>query len=183
MPRPQAGHGNGDGGDQERRAVGEGDPGPRILVASCVWRVDPGLILALDQRFGEPVDAYVNGSQVWLRDDGPGGVTLEWRLHPVAGFARPPAVSTYDLFPAVALALAEDLLPPAPLGRLWDGLEAFAAHGEELEPAPLAAAATRALGRAPDATGLVDHEGIAEVWEKVRGRISIAAALFAQLDV
>ena len=53
--------------------------------ATCVWRASPAVIVALDERFGEPVDAYVNGSQTWLRDDGPGGITLEWRLHPVAG--------------------------------------------------------------------------------------------------
>ena len=43
-----------------------------MLTPTCVWRASPELIVALDVRFGEPVDAYVNGSQVWLRDDGPG---------------------------------------------------------------------------------------------------------------
>ncbi len=152
------------------------------LVSTCVWRVDEGLILALDQRFGEPVDAYVNGSQVWLRDDGPGGFTLEWRLHPVAGFVRPAPVSTGDLFPAVALALAEGLPLPAPLAALWDGLEAFAAYGEEVEPAPLAVAATHALGRPPDAAGLVDHESIATEWERTGGHISIVDWLLQQLQ-
>ncbi len=151
------------------------------LVSTCVWRVDEELILALDRRFGEPVDAYVNGSQVWLRDDGPGGITLEWRLHPVAGFERPSRMSTDDLFPAVALALAEGLAPPAPLAALWDGLEAFAAYGEEVEPAPLATAASHALGRPPDAAGLVDHESIATEWEKTAGRISVVESLLDQL--
>ncbi len=146
-----------------------------------MWRVDDALVVSLDQRFGEPVDAYVNGSQVWLRDDGPGGITLEWRLHPVSGFVRPAGVSTYDLFPSVALALAEGLAPPAPVTLLWDGLEAFAAYGEEVEPAPLAAAATSALGRPPDAVGLVDHESVGDQWETTAGNTSIAAALFAQL--
>src|SRR5688500_7847621 len=35
------------------------------LVPTCVWRISPALVIALDERFGEPVDAYVNGSQVW----------------------------------------------------------------------------------------------------------------------
>lgn len=152
------------------------------LVATCVWRVDDGLIVALDQRFGEPTDAYVNGSQVWLRDDGPDGITLEWRLHPVAGFARPAGVSTYDLFPAVALALAEGLVPPAPPATLWGGLEAFAGFGDEVEPAPLAAAAARALGRAPAAAGLVDHQALGDQWEATAGRFSLGGALFAQLS-
>src|SRR5215210_4357149 len=126
-------------------------------VPTCVWRVTPALVVALDERFGEPVDAYVNGSQVWLRDDGPGGVTLEWRLHPVPGYERPPGLTTYDVFPSVALALGTDEEPVAPVEALWEGLEAFAAYGDEVEPAPLAAAATAALGIAPDAAGVADH--------------------------
>src|SRR5437773_3859540 len=108
--------------------------------ASCVWRATPAVIAALDERFGEPVDAYVNGSQVWLREDGPGGVTLEWRLHPVAGYRRPEGVDTYDVFPGTALALATGGRPPAEVTGLWEGLEAFAAYGDEVEPATLAAA-------------------------------------------
>jgi hypothetical protein len=85
------------------------------LVPTCVWRATDELILALDGRFGPPVDAYVNGSQVWLREDGPGGVTLEWRLHPVAGFRRPAGTGTYELFETVVDALVADEPPPAPL--------------------------------------------------------------------
>ena len=47
-------------------------------------------MLALDEHFGPPVDSYVNGSQTWLLDNGPGDAALEWRLHPVASY-RPPA--------------------------------------------------------------------------------------------
>lgn len=156
-------------------------------VPTCVWRVSSELVIALDERFGEPVDAYVNGSQVWLRDDGPGGTTLEWRLHPVAGFARPAGCSTYDLFPRVAFAVARGEPPLAPPESLWDGLEAFPAFppsspAEELEPAGLAAAATEALGRPPDGTGLVDHEAIGDAWEASGRRTSIVDALLQQLD-
>lgn len=151
------------------------------LVATCIWPVSPELVLALDRRFGEPADAYVNGSQVWLRDDGPGGETLEWRLHPVAAFRRPPATPTYELFAAVALALGGDGDPPAALETLWDGLEAFSAYGETVEPAPLAAAAAAALGLAPEAAGLVDHQGVGQAWEAAGGRISIVTALRQQL--
>jgi hypothetical protein len=152
------------------------------LVPTCVWRVTPELVVALDDRFGEPMDAYVNGSQVWHRDDGPGGVTLEWRLHPVAGFERPSTLTTYDLFPATALAVAQGQDPIAPVEALWEGLEAYAAFDAELEPATLAAATTEALGIAPDASGLADHERIADAWEQTEGRVSIVSALLDQLS-
>lgn len=151
------------------------------LVPTCVWRATPEVVLALGGRFGPPVDAYVNGSQVWLRDDGPAGVTLEWRLHPVAGFRRPPGTDTYELFETVADALATGEDPPAPLERLWDGLEAFAAYEEEVEPATLAAACADALGLVPDASGVADHERIGEEWERSGGAVSIVDALLSQL--
>jgi hypothetical protein len=151
------------------------------LVPTCVWRAGPALVLALDERFGAPHDAYVNGSQVWLRDDGPGAMAVEWRLHPVAGYQRPAAVGTYELFEVVADALSAGSEPPAPLDRLWDGLEAFAAYGEEVEPATLAAACSAALGLPPDASGVADHQGIADEWERSHRRMSIVAALLDQL--
>ena len=151
------------------------------LTPTCVWKASPELLLALDDRFGEPVDAYVNGSQVWLRDDGPGGVTLEWRLHPVAGYRRPPDLTTEGVFDAVTAALATGTDPPVPLERLWDGLEAFAAYDDEVEPAPLAAACTASLGIAPDAAGLADHDLIGDQWERSQGATSIVAALLDQL--
>jgi len=152
------------------------------LVASCVWDATPELIVTLDERFGESTDAYVNGSQVWLRDDGPGGVALEWRLHPVAGYQRPPGVDTYSVFPSVALALAMGVPPAAAPESLWEGLEAFAAYGDELEPAPLGQAAAASLGIAPRAVGLVDHERIGDAWERNAGEVSIVALLLEQLE-
>jgi hypothetical protein len=151
-------------------------------VATCVWDVTPELVVALDDRFGESTDAYVNGSQVWLRDDGPRGATLEWRLHPVAGYQRPPDVDTYSVFPTVALALATGAPPPAPPESLWDGLEAFPAYGDEVEPAPLGQATGESLGITPRAVGLVDHGAIGDAWERTKGRVSIAALLLEQLE-
>jgi hypothetical protein len=146
-----------------------------------VWRASPALIVALDERFGEPTDAYVNGSQTWLRDDGPAGVTLEWRLHPVATYQRPEDLDTYEVFSAIALALGTGGELPTPLESLWDGLEAFPAYEDEIEPAPLAAAVEVALGIEPDASGLVDHAAVGDAWERSRGRMSIVDALLAEL--
>lgn len=152
------------------------------LTPACVWRISDELVAALDSRFGDPVDAYVNGSQTWLRDDGPGDLAIEWRLHPVAGYRRPATIESHDdVFPAVALALGTGQAPPAAPATLWDGLEAFPAYGDEVEPAPLAAALTAALGLAPDAVGLVDHQRIGDEWERTGGRSSIVDALLAQL--
>ncbi|MBA2751092.1 MAG: hypothetical protein H0U41_02495 [Actinobacteria bacterium] len=151
------------------------------LVPTCVWRGSPAVIVALDDRFGEPMDAYVNGSQVWLRDDGPGGIALEWRLHPVAGFRRPAGVDTYELFSLVALALSGGGAPPAPPDRLWDGLEVFAAYGDETEPSLLRSAAVEALGLVPDACGLADHTAIGDEWQRAGGRTSIVETLLSQL--
>jgi hypothetical protein len=153
------------------------------LLAAAVWRARPRLIVELDDRFGEPVDAYVNGSQVWLREDGPGGILLEWRLHPVAGYRRPAGVGTYEVFSSTAMALASGTPPPAPLEELWDGLEVFAAYEDDIEPQPLASAAAMAIGIEPDASGLVDHEGIADEWERSGGGVSIVADLLQQLGV
>lgn len=152
------------------------------LVPTCVWRLTPELVVALDERFGEPVDTYVNGSQVWLRDDGPGGITLEWRLHPVGGFERPSGASTQGLFSSVALALATDEQPITAAETLWEGLEVFAAYGDEVEPATLAASATESLGIPPGAVGVADHQSIADAWEQSERGVSIINALFDQLE-
>jgi hypothetical protein len=154
---------------------------PGDLTPAAVWRISPALVVALDERFGEPVDAYVNGSQTWLRDDGPGGVALEWRLHPVGGYDRPEGLDTYEVFSAVALALGTGTEAPAALESLWDGLEAFPAYDDEIEPAPLAAAVADSLGIEPDASGLVDHAAIGDTWERSRGKASIIDALLTEL--
>jgi hypothetical protein len=151
------------------------------LVATCVWMASPQLIVALDDAFGEPHDAYVNGSQVWLLDNGPLGATVEWRLHPVAGFSRPKGIGTYELFDAMSLAFATGAQPPAPLERIWDGLECFPAFSSTVEPQPLASAATALIGLAPAASGLVDHMSIADRWERSGRATSIVGDLIAQL--
>jgi hypothetical protein len=81
-------------------------------------------------------------------------------------------VGTHDLFGAVALALATGGEPPAPLEQLWEGLEAFPAYDDEVEPATLATATTEALGIAPEHSGLVDHARIGDEWERTGGRTS-----------
>ena len=148
---------------------------------TCVWRITDELVAALDARFGDPVDAYVNGSQTWLLENGPGEIVLEWRLHPVAGYERPAALGTYDVFPTVAARIVAGEDPPVPVASLWDGLEAFAAYDDETEPALLRAAVVAALGVEPDAVGLVDHQAIGDDWERTGGRVSVIEALLRQL--
>jgi hypothetical protein len=164
---------------------------PSMRTASAVWRSSPELVLALDEHLGPPVDSYVNGSQTWLLDNGPGGVTVEWRLHPVAAYRAPAGLSHYDLWERVvaqlhaggdpgALALGEERRA---LDSLWEGLEAFAAYGDEVEPATLAQAASASIGRSPDAAGLVDHERVGDAWERARGDVSIVGLLLEELRV
>jgi hypothetical protein len=158
-------------------------------VASAVWRVSDALVLALDERLGPPVDSYVNGSQTWLADDGPGGITLEWRLHPVASYTAPRGLSHYDVWEEVVGELsrgadASDLMlgdEHRPLASVWDGLECFPAFGDEIEPANLGRAVTDALGLPPEVVGMVDHERIGEAWERAGGTVSIVELLEAEL--
>ncbi len=141
---------------------------------ACVWRVSAEVIAALDERLGDPLDSYVNGSQTWLLDNGPHGMTLEWRLHPVAKYRRPTGVDTYDVFRRAVDGRLD-------ANDLWDGLEAFPAYGDDVEPAVLASYCVDALGIAPDAAGLVDHEPVADAWERSRGGTSIIEGLMQQL--
>ncbi len=153
----------------------------RTSCPTCVWRISRELIVALDGRLGDPVDAYVNGSQTWLRDDGPAGEAIEWRMHPFPGYSPPDGLTHYDVFTRVARAASPGCDGPDP-ASLWDGLEAFPAYGDEIEPAPLTGVLTEVLGLAPDASGLVDHELIADAWERSGGTTSITTALLAQLE-
>jgi hypothetical protein len=149
-------------------------------VPACVWPISDALVLALDDRLGDPDDAYVNGAQVWLRDNGPGGARLEWRLHPVAGFTRPAGVATHDLWDEVVYAVRMGEAPPADPATLWDGLEAFPGFGDETEPAVLAAACAGILGLAPEGFGIADHDRIGDEWERSGGKLSVLDALRAQ---
>jgi len=157
-------------------------------VATAVWTIAPELVLALDAQLGPPVDSYVNGSQTWLVDDGP--VTLEWRLHPVAAYRPPVGLSTYEVWESVVAQLSVDTDPHAlhlgeevrPLTGLWDGLECYAAYGDDIEPQQLVHTAAEQLGRPPDRFGLVDHEEIGDAWERADGGVSIVALLLSQLD-
>jgi hypothetical protein len=158
-------------------------------VATTVWVIAPELLLALDEQLGTPVDSYVNGSQTWLTP-APGNpdVELEWRLHPVAGYRLPKGMSHYDLWEQVVQGLSAGADPHAlqlgdevrPITSLWDGLECYAPY-DDVEPVRLAQMATEALGRAPDRSGMVDHDAIGDAWERANGDASIIALLIEQL--
>jgi hypothetical protein len=158
-----------------------------VLIATTLWWVTPELVGALDARLGPPVDSYLNGSQTWFTGEEP---ILEVRLHPAAGFRQPRGLSHYDLWERVvdelhagrdpdALVLGDDTVA---LGSLWEGLECFPAYGDDLEPATVARRALDLLERAPDLSGLVDHEKVADEWERSQGAVSIVKLLAAQLE-
>jgi hypothetical protein len=184
--RPAASRSTRAGGAEGRRTATSVGAAPEAAVsvdgvssiATAVWRIRPELVLGIADRLGEPIDRYVNGSQTWFTET-PGDVVLEWRLHPRAAFRRPADVSHHDLWGVVVASLIGNpkLLPDA----VWDGLECFAAYGDDIEPGELKAVATEQLGVVPDATGLVDHESIGDAWEKTRGAVSIVALLLEQL--
>lgn len=156
-----------------------------MRTATAVWRVSPELVLAMDEHLGTPVDCYVNGSQTWFT----GEPVLEWRLHPIAGFAALAGVSPYDLWELVVDAITGGGDPQAltlgsgsvALGELWDGLECFPAYGDELEPVTVAQRAREMLGRDPDLSGLVDHDTIGDEWERTGGSVSVFALLAREL--
>jgi hypothetical protein len=161
------------------------DEQPLPIVA--VWKCTRDLVFALDSHLGEPTDTYVNGSQVWLRDDGPNDVTLEWRLHPVGGYQRPAGTSTTNAFRRVVgwargddIGESADAVYPEP-EALWGGLEVFSAYDEDLEPDQLRACCVALIGIDPDAVGAVDHSSIGDEWERTAGRSDIVTALLHQL--
>jgi hypothetical protein len=156
-------------------------------VATTVWTISPELVLALDERLGTPVDSYVNGTQSWLTPTHE-ELELEWRLHPVAAYRAPAGLSHYELWEQVVAALSDGADPHAlaiggerrPLTSLWDGLECYAPF-DDIEPVELSNYATALLGRPPDRAGLVDHDAIADAWERANGAVSIVALLLEQL--
>jgi hypothetical protein len=158
-----------------------------VLIASALWWITPELVGLLDTRLGPPVDSYLNGSQTWFSGE---EQTLEWRLHPVAGFTQPKGLTHYDLWERVLDELAAGRSADAlvlgaesrPLTGLWDGLECFPAYGDDLEPATLARRATELLGVPPGLCGLVDHDKVADAWEATKGEISIVKLLADQLQ-
>ena len=158
------------------------------LTPSAIWRITPQLVVALDAHLGSPVDSYVNGSQTWLTDDGPGGTPLEWRLHPAPGFRLPEGCTHYDVWDSVvdAITTASDTVvvhgESRGIAALWEGLECFPAYGDEIEPAVLARSATAAIGIPPDGAGLVDHGRIGAAWERAPGEVSMISLLLADLE-
>jgi hypothetical protein len=159
--------------------------------STTLWTISPELVRALDERLGPPVDSYVNGSQTWLVGDADNDeLVIEFRLHPVAGYRTPRGASHYDVWEAVLAHLSRDgdarAIPLGdeviPLAALWDGLESFAAYGDDVEPQRLAALATDALGHAPDGVGQVDHDAVGDAWERANGNVSIVRLLREQLE-
>jgi hypothetical protein len=152
------------------------------LPTVALWRCTPELVVALDTHLGEPTDTYVNGAQVWLRDDGPRDITLEWRLHPVGGYQRPASTSTTNVFRRVVTAIVDSVdNPPGDPVALWGGLEVFSAYDDALRADELRGCCVALLGIEPDAVGSVNHEPIGDAWEQTSGQFDIFIGLFDAL--
>lgn len=162
-----------------------------MLTTTCAYRVDAGLIELLDRSLGPPLDSYVRGWQVWLEPNGPGGETLEWRLHPPARFRMPRRENPHDLFGDVLqeIAGADDDDPTLTIGgeglrltAVWEVLEVFPTYGEPVTPGDLVAAVAGVLaGRRPDVAGAVDHARMGDEWKGRRGDYSVGAVLLETL--
>lgn len=164
-----------------------------MLTATCAYRVDAALLELLDRHLGPPLDSYVRGWQVWLEPNGPAGETLEWRLHPPAGFRMPRGENPHDLFGVVLQGLANVDHPDTDtfavgterrsLPQIWEALEVFPTFGDEIPPDQLARAAATALGgRMPDVAGHVDHGRMGDEWKGRRGDYSVASILLETLS-
>ena len=115
---------------------------------------------------------------------------LEFRLHPVAGYRRPPGCRTTTCGRRSSTQLTQGVDPQAlrlgdevrPLAGLWDGLEAFPAYGDEIEPARLARARRPPRSRSrPTAPASSTTKPIGDAWERANGKVSIVALLLEQL--
>ena len=151
------------------------------LAATCVWRLRPPVLAALHQRFGAPADTYGNGSQTWLRSDGPDGMPVEWRLHPRADFTRPTDLAADQLFTRVAAAVTSGEDPPLDPTEVWTGLEAAWAFDEDLTADQLDACTAAALGIDPDASGAIDRRALGREWERSGGRLDVIAHVLTAL--
>ena len=142
------------------------------ISATALWPMTPDLAIALDQKFGPPVDCYVNGTQTWLTPDGPNEFMLEWRLHPVGAYQTPAGMSHYEVFETViaAISVGADLEHLSlgdehrSLTELWSGLECFAAYGDPMSPDTLAQHCEQAIGIAAQHRGTVDHQSVSDEW-------------------
>lgn len=163
-----------------------------MSIVTCVYRVDAELVERLDAHLGPPLDSYVRGWQVWLEPHGPDGETLEWRLHPPAGFVMPRGVDPHDLFEVALAGLADADVPDAealdlgtearPLTGIWEVLEVFPTFGDDISVPALVEVAERSVGRRPDRAGFADHARLGDLFKGQRGDFSVGQALLEALD-
>ena len=150
--------------------------------SACVWRATPAVIVALDERFGEPVDAYVNGSQTWLRDDGPAASRSSGACTRSPATASPRTSTRTRCSPRSRSPSRPATSHRRRSSRCGTASRCSPRTATRSSLRRSAAAAEAALGIEPDRAGLVDHDAIADEWERSRGATSIVDALFAQLN-
>ncbi len=145
------------------------------LTPTCVWVTSADLLVAVHPSLGRPTHSYDNGGQTWLRKDGPGGLPVEWHLHARADLARPHGLSSADLLPRLAGALARGEQPDLDPTTVWVGLEAAPAFDDPVAPDHLADSLAAVLGRRPDASGPLDRAALSRRWEMSYGRLDVVA--------
>lgn len=150
-------------------------------LATCVWGLRPELVVALHDRFGVPDEGFGNGIQTWVRSDGPGGMPVQWRLHPRPDFVRPKEVGPHQLFASVAGPAARGETTDLPPEVVWAGLVAGPAYGDEVDEIELTVRLTEVLGLAPDACGHADLDDLGQAWERSGGRLDVVDRLLAEL--
>ncbi len=145
------------------------------LDVSCVFLLsnDVNLLGKIQDKLGDPVDSYWNGSHTWFSEANE--TELEWRLHPVSGFTMPEGARPEELF---ELAIEGQVDPT----HYWEGLEIFTFDDTTLSPVDLAQYCSEILGSNPEFSGLVDHEAIAQEFERSQGQVSIVKLLIQQIQ-
>lgn len=146
---------------------------PKDISVIYTTRGFEGLLGLLSTRLADPVDSYWNGSHTWF--SALDNTELEWRLHPVKDFTMPEASRPEELF---ELALEGEVDPE----HYWEGLEIYSFDETSATPQDLAEYVSAILERRPDAQGYVDHESIAQEYERNNGNVSIIQLLMSQMN-
>ena len=135
----------------------------------------PNICKILHGTFGEPVDSYWNGSHTWFEEpDLLHNTRIEWRLHPVSGFDMPKASRPEELFEMIIEGSMD-------VEHYIEGLEVFPVDENEITIEEFKKYVFERINIEADFSGFIDHESIANEYEKSNGDVSITSLIAAQL--